>query len=256
VRTVAGDDREASLQYRPAAQGWLPAVRGDVWIGWETAAPPTPEDLRRHARYSGYDVRDEYGGTWHIPVARTPDLRYGFLPQSYTFGARGQPVGHLKAQCRELWERAGQLWEMYASIFGRDAILAGEATLPREIPEAWYGADWLLEQAVFLLGVNYRISPLEINGLFESGREFFDDHFKQAVCQACCDFDFALEYQKKTAAPDSSGPASAGSNSTPGDAAGSPTIDPASPGSGSPANSTPPNGPSNTTITSTSTADP
>lgn len=225
---------EASLQYRPPAQGWLPAVAGNVWIGWETVAPPEPQDLARKTRYAGYDVRDESGGLWHIPVARTPQLRYGFLPQSYTFGAGGTPVGHLKAQARELWERAGQLWDVYASIFGREAIASGEATLPREIPEAWYGADWLLQQAVWILGVNYRVGPLEINALFELGRPILDDGFKQAVCQATCDFDFALELQKKTKGSSSSGPAPAGSSSTPGDGAGSATTSPPLPDSGSP----------------------
>lgn len=234
VRTVRGDDDNVSQQYRPLQQSWLEAADGSCFIGWEKDAPPQPEDLARRRQVPGYQIADEAGGQWQVPIARAPDRPYGALPQSYTFNGQG-PVGHLKREFRELWTLAGDLWRYYAWHFGREAIESGEAISPGELPPQWLQPAWLLEKAVWILGVNYRVGALEINALFEAERPLLDDQFKHAACQAVCDFDFTLELvQKKTPASSSSGPASAGLSSTPGDGADSPAIGPASGGSGSP----------------------
>lgn len=57
-----------------------PVVRKSYWIGWETAAPPTPADVQREKLVDGFPVRLADGNDWIIPVCGPLDQR---LPQSF-----------------------------------------------------------------------------------------------------------------------------------------------------------------------------
>lgn len=228
-------DPDQSLIYQPKRQGWLKSTAGEVWIGWELEAPPSPADLLRPQTLEGHQISDAAGQSWQIPIARAEQLEYGFLPTVFTFDAAGEPVRHLVPTHRELWERAGELWDYYAHTFALAAAEQGEEVAVPEAREAW-SERWLLHQAVYWLGINHRVGPLEINALFEAGLGPLDGQFAHSVCQAVVDFALLKAAKKKmnTAATTAASPA-AGSKSPPGGKDDSPATGRATPRSGSPA---------------------
>lgn len=228
-------DPDQSVIYKPKQQHWLKSTAGEVWIGWEDATPPTPADLARPVLVGGRPVKDSSGQEWTIPTARYAADDFGQLPQQYTFDAAGEPVPHLREEYRELWDRSGDLWDFYAQQFAESAAAAGEEIPVPEFREHWTHR-WLLEQAVYLLGVNYRVGILEINALFEANLGVLDGTVSHAFCQAALDFALLRDAQKKTkTAASSAGPPARGSKSTPGEEADSPDTSPAAPPSSSPA---------------------
>lgn len=55
--------------YSPDTQTWQPLPGSDCWIGWQTAHPPTPDDLLRQPgpRYPGPVVELNDGNDWIVP---------------------------------------------------------------------------------------------------------------------------------------------------------------------------------------------
>lgn len=168
-------------------QVWLhvaPALTEGRWIGWLRAAPPTPDELRRmHAR-PGYDVRDEHGRHWQVPIVRSPESTFGTLPKDLTFDAAGQVVERLKPRYRDLWEALGPLWDVLHGTPVSAAVDNDDGFIPRT--------------AAAGLAVNYRVGLQEITALYEAGVPVLDDATARAICFALVDYDAIVRAEKKT----------------------------------------------------------
>lgn len=85
--------------YYPDEQVWCAACGGRVWIGYERARKPAPDDLARKELVSGYRLEIE-GREWIVPVAR-------LLPGTLRLNADGSGVEtQILPRYRELSEKA------------------------------------------------------------------------------------------------------------------------------------------------------
>lgn len=70
---IVADSRSVPAErvaYRTAEQTWRPIPGGDAWLGFFTAEPPGPEDLRRVKMLDGYPLKLADGREWIVPLAR------------------------------------------------------------------------------------------------------------------------------------------------------------------------------------------
>jgi len=226
----------------PDQQTWRPLGDGkNAWVGALTKEPPTPLDLERWQPIGGLKVSDPASYEWLVPVARAANIGmpYGTLPQSYSFGADGEPVPSLLPAFAWLWELGAEIRDWYASQQAPegDGVTPEERAAHRAQPLAW-----LIKAAAKVLGVNYRVGLAELNLLHELGRPVLTQETAHTICQQVVNYDLVEEAKKKPPVSGSA-PAPNSSPSNPGDA-----IRPASPGTapaGAP--SSPP--PSSTTTT-------
>jgi len=182
----------------PARQKWtagpLDRATGQpkYWVGYLLAEPPMPQDLERWEIVPGYLVTDPKGWQWKIPTARAPGQPYGFLPQSYTFDAAGEPQPHLEPNFVWLWELVGAVRDWYVRQSpGEDATPAQRAA--HEPPQQ---AE-LVKYAARLLAVNYRVGLLELSLLHSLGRPALTSVTVHAICQAAYGWDVEQEVAKK-----------------------------------------------------------
>ncbi len=154
IAPLRADDGEPPelLGYFEDRQTWVdPFDQGKVWIGWQTDAPPTPEDLRRTTPLAlpGYELELANGQTWHVPVISSQE-RLGALHQRLTFDASGKARAAVAARHESLWEESAEIADAYF-VHGR--------------------VDWsrVGTFCARCLGLNYRVSVAEQNvlGIFE-----------------------------------------------------------------------------------------
>ncbi len=178
--------------YFPQSQVWhrLPAIAAApaVWVGWVSAAPPTPQSLLRKDAIDGHAVTLADGQEWIVPIAQ----RWTGSGFSRAVGARmkldaeGRWVeGDVLPRCAGLWRVANRWQDL------REQSSDGEAA-SLTIAEA---ADMCAE----ILAVNYRISRAEVGCL-----QLLDDREAYtAILDATIDLRTFLEFlrlQKKTEA--------------------------------------------------------
>lgn len=162
VATSSGPDGQAGVVFsfggtrvhRADAATWEEhyALEG-VWVGFDPASPPAPEDLEREAVIKGHAVTLGDGRQWIVPVARKISGDSG-LPCRLRMTRDGWVVGDVSdAQHRALFDRACEIWDML-----RD----GSVTLEDEC-----------DLAAIALGMNYRVCAAEIStlGLFTTQAE-------------------------------------------------------------------------------------
>lgn len=158
--------------YYHKEQSWTPVGDGSLlWIGVDTAEPPTPEGMARRKQYGGYlvTIGDH---EWQVPVIRRPD-------------------GTTELPCSMLWDATGKLIEPIKPAY--------EACW-REFEEAakWYyegvslDLSRGLELAVKALSLNYRFGRNEQNVL-----QVIDREMMQTILALTVDAP-TFESQKKT----------------------------------------------------------
>lgn len=131
--------------YTPEEQKWTPVADGSqVWLGVDTAEPPTASDLRRKRQYTGYPIELGDGGRWLIPIIRRPDDSTE-LPTDMVWDATGMLREPIKPAYEAYWQEAGDIlgW-----------ALNGWESVPRERA---------LSLCVRALSLNYRFGREEQN---------------------------------------------------------------------------------------------
>ena len=192
------------VAWMPDKQAWVKC--GSIWVGVDLEHPPQPHDLAKPGQpaTAGSDVRDSVGRVWRIPVADASAAECAMdvtLPVDYVFDiSSGHAMARVKPQFADLIEAARQSFEWFTG--------AGELS----------GAD-RAAIALTALGVNYAITPYEINALHAAGLPIIDDQFSGTVCWVLCGGPLIDEVEKKkqTAADTEQQPTT--SDSPPGEAA-------------------------------------
>lgn len=207
---AAGDELPDVLQYRPDVQTWLAVGKHPQrWIGWLHDEPPTPDDLRRRQIYPGYTIADEHGHDWSVPIARSPHAELGSLPSNLVMGDDGWEQ-QLKPAYQWVWDLSGEIWDWWNAPDGEKP------------PQCT--SEWLIDAAVKILGINYRVAAWELTALGRAGRNVLDQTLVTRVLVAAIDYDIVEEHTKKKSAT-SSPSAAASCSSTTGGADGSPATE-------------------------------
>lgn len=92
----------AIVGYFPAQQTWRRYVGGELWLGWETANPPRPEDLQLRNYVDGHPVTLADGHVWVIP----PLIHADGTPNFETvidWDEDGEIADRVRAADRPLW---------------------------------------------------------------------------------------------------------------------------------------------------------
>jgi len=180
----------------------------ELWLGIDREAPPTAEELARPKQVSGHPVELADGQTYQIAVIRSP-ARTSELPQTMTFDAEGNYQGEIRREYLPLWERAGDVWDMFYKK-----------------PKAAMLMSAILANATAFLGVNYRVSRYEQLAL-----QLIDTSNWEDVLSAAVDTPFMEEMADKEGPASNPPPAAEPSSTEPGEPASSPPTDPAAPNS-------------------------
>lgn len=126
--------------YYPEAQTWQ-GWGARLWVGWETARPPGPQDLARAELQDGYLIEMADGRKWQVPAARLLPTQLRFTPD-----LQGVETS-LLPQYREFYNRVAELAARLRETGGD----LGDLELLRVATEG--------------LAVNYRIGPAEVSVL-------------------------------------------------------------------------------------------
>lgn len=160
--TVLADPRsltDATAHFDASKQTWRKIPKKEAWIGVVNASRPTPADLVRKRMLPGGLVEMGDGTPWMIPIARRFDLQNGAvclsnaLPCASRMNDAGEWIGGgvLPAFTR-LNEIAQGLFDLrYGDNESQFAKAIGERVAP--------------ELAAEILGVNYRVSDIEVSEL-------------------------------------------------------------------------------------------
>jgi hypothetical protein len=165
---------------------------------------PRPHDLIRHAKYFGRTVVDRFGYEWEMPICRTPHAGRLGLPVVYTFDSDGSPNSQVQEDHAWAFDLSSELRAWFQAAFDG------------EEPKHEY--PWVVEQALKLLALNYRIGKEEIALLAAAGYSFLTREFINEL--AYSSFDYALEEEAKKK-PETTGEVGVenSSSSTPGEKA-------------------------------------
>lgn len=128
------------LDCEPATQTWQKIGGTAVWIGWTTAAPPTPASLLRGAvpRFGDVSLQLRDGNMWTLPCQAD-------IPVDYTLDDTGAP-------CTVPQREHLPTWELMSWAF--DQV---QDKLDMEGPEP--DPMSMLDYAGQMLAVNYRVCP-------------------------------------------------------------------------------------------------
>jgi len=192
-------DLPRRIGYYPKEQ-WWEQVGELLWVGIDTAEPPTPEDLRRKVQHNGYR-HTLAGAEWLIPVIRRPD-KSTELPCSLKWDAAGNVITPIKQEYRGYWEASAEICKWF---FADDD---DEGDKPKHVRQAE-----ALDFAVRALGLNYRFGRSEQNLL-----EPIDAGNVMEILALTVDLPSVLSAKKKGG--------EVAANLKPGGAASSATIDP------------------------------
>lgn len=133
--------------FYPDTQKWQPILDGRIYLGWETAKPPTPEDLQCKDP-SGLPVPLQDGNKWIVPVYR--DLaKNTTLPTILGVDANGSMVQNkVLPKFQHVW---GLTQRVVKVMTGIDATALSQ--------------DEKFEFACIALSENYHVSRWEISAL-------------------------------------------------------------------------------------------
>jgi hypothetical protein len=163
-------------------------------IGYDSSQIFSPEKILRRKPIAGATLKDglEPGREWLIPVARSPAMAYGNLATYWSPAAGGKLQRMLAKQDQWLWDLSGVVQEFF--IWSRDKD-AG--------PRPEFDDPWMIERAIEILGVNYRLGRPELAVLSELEANPLSDLFAINCLHALCGFSeweaWLAELQKKTA---------------------------------------------------------
>lgn len=146
--------RSEQLGYWRDAQTWQQLREGPpvVWVGWSTAAPPSPADFLRPTAIPGHEVQLADGQRWRVPIAFR--LEGGTVQRALPSRMRLDPQGRwvsddVLPRFKRLWEIACRWFDMNDPADSQQGLTVAEA------------ADLCAE----VLGVNYRLSRAEVGAL-------------------------------------------------------------------------------------------
>lgn len=192
------------LTYEPTMQDWSPGWdEKQLWIGVDQSARPTPADLVRRERTTGYDVELADGQLWHVPVIRRPGGSTN-LPRTIRFGPEERMAMQIERRYEAIWNDMAPALE----------LLCGEGGEVEVEP--------FVKLAIRVLGVNYRYGLQEQNVL-----QLVSSTSWQAILEAAIDWPLVetkiaeLEKKRGPAAP------SPAASTPPGPPADSPSTAPA-----------------------------
>lgn len=186
-------------RYLPEEQTWRQF--GKVWVGYYTAATPTPDDLRRTQILPGVDVKLCDGNKWTVPFVYfyTADGLEANLPRYLDLDNAGRCIpGRVLEKYDSLAERCEHFFSEWAHSY-EDALQRGDAQFV-------VTCDTVNEDAAHVLAANYRVSIWEIVvlpfPLFQIGQTAGE------VLRVACDCDTAAmflsyAYQQKKSEQDS-----------------------------------------------------
>jgi hypothetical protein len=190
-------------------QQWDACRGGRYWIGYSRkfligpspAERPAPSELERFEQLGGFEVLDAHSQAWRVPICRAPnqDVEFGCLPQSYTLDAdTGEMQSHLQSDYVWLWELSGKIRDWYWS----DVEPSEDATPAEKAAHVRPPFGKLVGYAAQLLGVNYRLSPVELNVLHKLGVQLLTQATVHAICQAAFGWEVREQAAKKKPASD------------------------------------------------------
>jgi hypothetical protein len=174
--TSPATDIPRRIDFRPAEQEWTKVDDG-LYIGIDTAEPPTPDDLQRAAQFGGYWAPLN-GHKWLIPVIRRPDDTT-LLPRSWKWDATGRDVQPIKREYRAFWDETAEVLGWF---------------LADELP-ATATSVRALELCVRALSINYRFGRNEQNLIGP-----IDPDNAMTILGITVDYPRFSEIQKKTSA--------------------------------------------------------
>jgi hypothetical protein len=149
------------------------------YVGWNPDALPAPEDLEQDVMLKGFYETLGDGRRWLCPLIRMVNGGNN-LPD--VWGVRnGKFTMSVKPDWNWAWDLSGEVWDYYSR----------EADIPFELAFEW---------AVRLLGINYRIGPVEATALGLFGRNDYMPVLRASIHGPF--FEKLLAAQKKT--PESS----------------------------------------------------
>ena len=168
-----------TLRYDASSQTWRKAPGNAYWVGLPKDAQPTPEIFQRHERFDGQLVELADGNRWLIPrlvgvLAGRPTA----LPRRFDLDEEGEPILSLHEKYQDVGERSFRLWLTITGQLGDKPQL----TVKEE-----------LQLATDAIGLNYRLSHLEIVGLLR----LLDTRSLTKVLYALIDADAIEEDAKK-----------------------------------------------------------
>lgn len=169
----AGEETPPMAIYRPTDQHWFDC--GRFWIGADADWEPCPDDFKRNSVSLGYDVVDNSGKTWVVPVVRSPDASRYSLPMINTFDFQGRYVSKRRDEDEHLWDMAGDV---------ADALRSGNITEEQ-------GARFVLT----FLQVNYRIAATEFALMHHFKYAPLESTFNAMVLGAVTDWQMVREYR-------------------------------------------------------------
>lgn len=194
VVIAAGEVPVEECGFFPERQTWRRKSPG-VWAGWAKDRLPGPASLRRRETLGGHEVELLDGNRWLVPVARKwieedGELRWtAAVPRRATLDDEGRWVeGPVVGRFAPLWALA-ERWEA-SKLAAFVARKTGEE-MPTRLVFDFAG---LMESAVEVLAVNYRIGPVEADVLGILGVES-----AIAILDALIDMPTRLAWIKKNA---------------------------------------------------------
>ena len=141
-----------------------------IWLGYETAHPPTPEALERAQVLPGYRCFDKLDQVWHIPVARSP-RGSASVPSEFRRTRTG--IERIPdPRYLGLWDLSGVVYDWLHDVF-----------------QPAHQDLWKYDTAVQLLQVNYRVGPDELNLLQSMDRSVLTSETIDPILCAVVDND-------------------------------------------------------------------
>ena len=180
----------------------------ELWLGIDREFPPAAEELARPQQVPGHPVVLCDGGTYEVPVIRSP-ARHTQLPRGMSYDAAGEFTMEIRPEYEPLWDRAGEGWDFFYS--------AKNHSLPFAT---------ILDHALAFMGVNYRVGRYEQTVL-----QLIDTLNWEPLFAAALDVPFMEELAAGEGGEENPPPADAPSSSGPGDADSTPSTAPAEPNS-------------------------
>lgn len=210
VAPSTGDDSNPppAPGYYPKQHTWEQIPGTGAWIGHDPHALPAPEDLERDQIISGYLLPLGDGHDWACPVIR---LHMGQvnLPDVWRM-VQGQIVKQIKPDWQWAWDLSGEIWDSHVN---------------KQDPTVETAFLWCSK----LLGINYRVGPVETSILGLLGRDELPGILRAANHGP---FIASITAELKKNVPES--PVETPSTSTPGAEVSTPTTAPAAANSNSP----------------------
>ena len=216
------------LGYDPDSQVWRPSGSGPstldsgLFLGWYRDAVPRPADLERTQQIAGWEIRDAYGDTWSIPVARGVNNRRGNFPFAVRWGDEGKPYCGVSGRYQQFWADSARLWDLVAAhaqpAHGGLAII-GEGFTDED-------DQFLIDMVHRALQVNYRVDAWALAAYDQVRPGWLTQVTASLIANAVVDMHGKRAWdaaQKKTVTPSDH----AGVSSTPGDPAECPSTSPA-----------------------------